>query len=581
MNLPLKAYWDLLSDHIRPQKGRFILLCVLLFGSIGLRILAPQIMRDFIDSALAGDALNDLIRMALLFIGVALVQQAVSVAVKYLGEVVSWTATNDLRTELAGHALQLDMHFHNDHTPGELIERIDGDVTELATFFSQFALNLVSNALLLVGILVVLFFEDWRVGLAFTVYSALTILVLGRLKDIAVPHQKARREAEANMYGFLEEQLAGTEDIRSSGAMDHSIRELFRHQAVILTHNRRAHFKSWIIDNSMGFALVTGNLLAITSGYWLYTAGLITIGTVYLFVHYINLLEEPFWAMTHEIESFQTIGACVERLTEFRGIQAQVVDGTLDEVSTRPLALSFQDVSFSYNGSGPVLDGVSFQVQPGGVLGLLGRTGSGKTTLARLVFRLYDVKEGSIRINNVDLRDFQLAALRRSISIVTQNVQLFRASIRDNLTFFDRSIPDERILQTLEDLELGDWYRSLPDGLDTVLEPGGRSLSAGEGQLLAFTRVFLRDPALVILDEASSRLDPATEARLERAIDRLLQGRTAIIIAHRLHTVQRADQIMILENGLVNEYGERSQLVSDPDSRFYQLLQTGLEEVLA
>jgi ABC-type multidrug transport system fused ATPase/permease subunit len=417
--------------------------------------------------------------------------------------------------------------------------------------------------------------------LAFTIYSALTILILGRLKDIAVPHQKARREAEANMYGFLEEQLAGTEDIRSSGAVDHSIRELFRHQAVILTHNRRAHFKRWIIENSMGFALVAGNLLAITSGYWLYTAGLITIGTVYLFVHYINLLEEPFWAMTHEIESFQTIGACVERLTEFRSFKAQVLDGTLDEVSSGPLALAFRDVGFSYNGSGPVLDGVSFQIQPGAVLGLLGRTGSGKTTLARLVFRLYDVKEGSIRINDVDLREFRLAAIRRNISIVTQNVQLFRASIRDNLTFFDRSIPDERILQTLDDLELGDWYRSLPNGLDTVLEPGGRSLSAGEGQLLAFTRVFLRDPALVILDEASSRLDPATEARLERAIDKLLQGRTAIIIAHRLHTVQRADEIMILENGSVSEYGERTQLVSDPGSRFYQLLQTGLEEVLA
>ena len=581
MNLPLKAYWDLLSDHIRPQRGRFILLTVLLFGSIGLRILAPQIMRDFIDSALAGDALNDLIRMALLFIGVAIVQQVVSVSVKYLGEVVAWTATNDLRAELAEHALHLDMHFHNDHTPGELIERIDGDVTELATFFSEFALNLVSNGLLLVGILIVLYFEDWRVGVAFSIYSVITVLVLGRLKDIAIPHQKARRQAEAEMYGFLEEQLAGTEDVRSSGAVDHSIRELFRHQSVILTHNRRAHFKRWIIENAMGLSLVTGTLLAIISGYWLYTAGLITIGTVYLFVHYINLLEEPFWAMTHEIESFQTIGACVERLTEFRSFKPEVLDGTREDFGSHPLALAFRDVSFSYNGSGPVLDGISFRIEPGSVLGLLGRTGSGKTTLARLIFRLYDVRSGSIQVNGVDLRDIRLGVLRPSISVVTQNVQLFRASIRDNLTFFDSSIPDERILSTLEDLELGDWYRSLPDGLDTELEPGGRSLSAGEAQLLAFTRVFLRDPSLVILDEASSRLDPATEARLERAIDKLLQNRTAIIIAHRLHTVQRADEIMILENGTVSEYGDRSQLATNPGSRFYQLLQTGLEEVLA
>jgi ABC-type multidrug transport system fused ATPase/permease subunit len=581
MNLPFKAYWDLLSQHIRPQKGRFALLSLLLFGSIGLRIVAPQIMRDFIDSALAGEALQILVSTALLFIAIALVQQGVAVSVTYVGENVAWTATNALRAELAWQALNLDMRFHNDHTPGELIERIDGDVTELATFFSQFALNLVSNGLLLIGILVALFLEDWRAGLAFAIYSVATILVLGRLKDIAVPHQKARRQAEAEMYGFLEEQLAGMEDVRSSGAVDYSIRELFRHQSGILIHNRRAHFKRWIIENSMGLALTVGTLLAILSGYWLFAAGLITIGTVYLFVHYINLLEEPFWAMTHEIESFQTIGACVERLTEFRNVKAEVLDGTKREVASRPLALAFEEVSFSYNGSDPVLDAVTFQLRPGSVLGLLGRTGSGKTTLARLIFRLYDVSAGSIRFNGLDLREYQIETLRRNVAIVTQDVQLFRASIRDNLAFFDRSIPDEQIVQTLVDLELGDWYRSLPKGLDTMLETGSRSLSAGEAQLLAFTRVFLQDPRLVILDEASSRLDPATEARLERAIDKLLEKRTAIIIAHRLHTVKRADEILILENGLILEYGSRQILVSDPGSRFSQLLNTGLEEVLA
>lgn len=581
MNLPFKAYWDLLSQHIRPQKGRFILLSILLFGSIGLRIFAPQIMRTFIDSALAGEALRTLTNTALAFIGVALLQQVIAVSVTYVGENVAWTATNALRAELAWHALNLDMRFHNDHSPGELIERIDGDVTELATFFSQFALNLVSNGLLLLGILIALFVEDWRAGLGFTVYAIATIWILGRLKDIAIPHQRARREAEAQLYGFIEEQLAGTEDIRSSGAVDYSIRELFRHQSTILGHNRKAHFKRWIIENAMGLALTTGTLLAITSGYWLYTAGLVTIGTVYLFVHYISLLEEPFWAMTHEIESFQTIGACVERLTEFRNFQPEVVDGKGVAIPSRPLALAFDNVTFAYNGNDPVLNGLTFQLRPGGVLGLLGRTGSGKTTLARLIFRLYDPKDGRITVNGADLRDAHLEVLRRNIAIVTQDVQLFRASIRENLTFFDRSISDEQILRTLEELELGDWIRSLPRGLDTELDTGSRSLSAGEAQLLAFTRVFLRNPGLVILDEASSRLDPATEARLERAIDKLLQDRTAIIIAHRLHTVHRADEIMILENGQVSEYGDRRQLAVDVNSRFYQLLQTGLEEVLA
>ncbi|NOH03176.1 MAG: ABC transporter ATP-binding protein [Chloroflexi bacterium] len=581
MNLSLKSYWNLLSDHIRPQRGRFILLAVMLFSSIGLRIFAPQIMRRFIDSALAGEALSTLTWTAVAFIGIALVQQGVHISVTWLGENVAWTATNALRAELAERALHLDMKFHNDHTPGELIERIDGDVTELATFFSQFALNLIANGLLMIGILVALFLEDWRVGLGFTVYSFLTLTILGEVKDIAVPHQKARREAEAQYFGFIEEQLSGTEDIRSSGAVDFSIRELFRHQGEILKHSRLAHFKRWIIENSMGLALTLGTLLAVTSGYWLFTAGIVTIGTVYLFVHYLNLLEEPFWAMTHEIESFQTIGACLERLTEFRNFKAEDKNDSGKAIDSHPLTLTFNDVTFSYNGSDSVLSRLSLDLKPGSVLGLLGRTGSGKTTLGRLIFRLYDVKEGGIKINGTDIREIQLDSLRRNIAIVTQDVQLFRASIRDNLTFFDRSIPDEKIIATLEELEMGDWFRNLPHGLDSELETGSRSLSAGEAQLLAFTRVFLRNPGLVILDEASSRLDPATEQKLEHAIDKLLKGRTAIIIAHRLHTIHRADDILILEKGIVSEYGDRRQLASNPSSRFHQLLQTGMEEVLA
>lgn len=580
MNISFKSYWNLLSDHIRPQKERFILLAVMLFGSIGLRIIAPQIMRRFIDSALAGEALSTLTWTAVAFISIALFQQGVAIGVTYLGENVAWTATNALRAELAEHAIHLDMHFHNDHTPGELIERIDGDVTELATFFSQFALNLIANGLLLVGILVALFLEDWRVGIGFTVFSILTLTILGKVKDIAVPHQKARREAEAQYFGFIEEQLSGTEDIRSSGAVDFSIRELFRHQKEILTHSRKAHFKRWIIENSMVLALTLGTLLAVASGYLLFTAGMVTIGTVYLFVHYLNLLEEPFWAMTHEIESFQTIGACVERLTEFRALKPEVKNKAGLEIDSHPLALTFEDVTFAYNGSDSVLTRLSFDLKPGSVIGLLGRTGSGKTTIGRLIFRLYDVNAGSVKVNKLDVRETSLDSLRRNIAIVTQDVQLFRASIRDNLTFFDRSIPDEKIIAALEELELGDWFRSLPKGLDSELETGSRSLSAGEAQLLAFTRVFLKNPGLIILDEASSRLDPATEQKLEHAMDKLLKDRTAIIIAHKLHTLHRADDVLIIDKGNTTEYGNRVRLASDSTSQFYQLLQTGMEEVL-
>ncbi|MEW5868469.1 MAG: ABC transporter ATP-binding protein [Chloroflexota bacterium] len=580
MNMPLRQYWDLLSRHIQPQRGRFSLLVVLMFASIGLQVINPQIMRAFIDEALAGEATRRLMAAALAFISIAILQQVVSVAVTYLGESVAWTATNALRAELARHCLQLDMDFHNKHTPGELIERIDGDVAEMANFFSQFVVVLLGNLLLLVGVLAALFIEDWRVGLAFSLFALLALLALNRVRDLAVPHQKARRQAEADLFGFVEEQLTGTEDIRSSGAVGFSLRELFRLQANILRHNRKAEFKRWILGIVMGGLLTLGSILAVGSGYFLFTGGAITIGTVYLLVHYANLLETPIWTLTHEVQSFQTIGACVERLAELRKVQRKVLDGSGDGLPDGPLPLAFDEVTFAYDADEPVLHELSFQLAPGKVLGLLGRTGSGKTTLARLVFRLYDPLAGTVLLNGADVRTPRLQALRQRVAMVTQDVQLFQASVRDNLTFFDHSVSDERIWQVVHELELEDWVQALPNGLDTHLESGGRSLSAGEAQLLAFMRVFLRDPGLVILDEASSRLDPSTEQRIERAMEKLLHNRTAIIIAHRLGTVQRADQVMILEQGRVSEFGDRRQLSSDPGSRFYSLLQTGLEEVL-
>jgi ATP-binding cassette subfamily B protein len=218
------------------------------------------------------------------------------------------------------------------------------------------------------------------------------------------------------------------------------------------------------------------------------------------------------------------------------------------------------------------------------VLGVLGRTGSGKTTLARLLLRFYDPTSGTVSLGGVDVREADLADVRRRATLVTQDVQLFHASVRDNLTFFDPAIDDARVLGILERVGLGNWLRRLPGStaegdLDSLMTAG--QLSAGEAQLLAFVRAFLRDPGVVILDEASSRLDPATERHIERAIDALLADRTGIVIAHRLATLQRCDEIAILESGQLVERGDRLALASDPSSRFAQLLRGGLEQVLA
>ena len=580
-NIPLKRYWELFATHIRPQKARFVLLTVLLLTSIGLQILNPQLMRYFIDSAVTGQPLSSLILAAVAFVGIALLQQVLGVSATYLGENVAWTATNALRAELARHCLSLDMSFHNNRSPGELIERIDGDVAELSNFFSQLVIRVFGNLLLLAGVLVVLFFQDWRIGIAFTLFAVVALAVLNRVRGLAIPYQKALRQAIADLTGFLEERLAGTEDIRSSGAVDFVMNGLYKLQHVILGHQRKAWTRGMAVGMVGSSLLVVGNVIAVIAGYFLYQGGDFTIGTVYLVIYYINLMARPIRELTQQTENLQNIGAATERLAELRRIEPKTVDGPGADFASGPLSLAFDDVTFAYVDGEPVLKNISFELEPGKVMGILGRTGSGKTTLARLVFRLYDTTEGFVELGGFAIRQSTLKALRQRVALVTQDVQLFQASVRDNLTFFNRNIPDTKILEVIEQLELSDWFDALPDGLDTRLETGGRSLSAGEGQLLALARVFLRDPGLVILDEASSRLDPATEQRIERAIDLLLRDRTALIIAHRLGTVERADHILILEEGRVIEQGNREGLAQDPDSRFHNLLRTGLEEVLA
>ncbi len=598
MRVTIQEYWDLLVDYLRPQRGWVIALAILLFTNIGLQLINPQIMRSYLDAALGGDTLETLTKMAAVFIVIAMLQQIVAVGVTYLSENVSWTATNWLRYDFAKHCLYLDMSFHNEHTPGEMIERIDGDINALSNFFSQFTLQILGNSILLVGVLILLFIENAAVGFSIGIFVVLTLIVINKLRNIAVPHWQESREASAEFYSYLEERIAGTEDIRASGAKSYVMRGFFMKLRTFWETTVKARLMAFALINITWVLFSFGTATAFIVGAILFRQGVLTIGTVYLIAHYTWMLSRPIERISQEIERLQEAGAGVARIQEFLRIERKLVDGeeplmgkdtlvTFQKVSSGALAVDLENVTFTYEDRDAceepelILKNINFHQNAGKVLGLLGRTGSGKTTLTRLLFRLYDPQQGRVLLNRTNLRQIPLRNLRQRIGIVTQNVQLFNASIRDNLTFFDPEIPDGEILRVIHQLGLTSWYETLENGLDTVLAAGGGDLSAGEAQLLALTRIFLKDPGLIILDEASSRLDPATEQLLVRAIDRLLEGRTGIIIAHRLATIQRADEIMILEQGRILEHGERAVLAADPGSEFYKLLQTGMEDVLA
>jgi ABC-type multidrug transport system fused ATPase/permease subunit len=595
---------DLLKTYLRPQKGRVVILALLIFTNLGLQLLIPQIMRDFIDSVTGGGALATLVRLAIFFITTAFIQQIFAIVTAYFTQNVGWSATNALREDLTQHALHLDMSFHKSHPPGEMISRIDSDVNTLNDFFSQFLLQLVGNLLLVIAILILLFLEDWRIGLVLTGFSGVAMLVINRFRNIAVPHWEAERKADADFYSFLEERLAGTADIRANGGRSYTIRQFFALIQSMFKRSIKAGFMVNIMLNAMFLVFALGNAVSLGIGGALYLSGIISIGTVYIVYQYNVLLERPLQDISRQLSNVQRSLASLKRVNQLLATKSKLTDPKLavQWLSTnKALGLHYDHVSFYYddhdelmtsseqveNTNEIVLKDIHFSLPQGEVLGLLGRTGSGKTTLSRLLFRLYDPQSGTISISPnasqpslVDIRQLPLANLRNCIGMVTQNIELFHASVRDNLTFFDKSIEDSHILDVIHSLGLSHWYHSLKDGLDTFLESGGGGLSAGEAQLLAFVRIFLKDPGVVVLDEASSRLDPATEHLIEKAVNRLIEGRTALIIAHRLKTVQRADKIMILENGQIAEFGDRQSLASDPYSRFNQLLKTGLDEVL-
>ena len=466
-----------------------------------------------------------------------------------------------------------------------MIERVDGDTTALSNFFSQFVIYVIGSSFFLLGVLILVFREDWRVGAALTAFSILAFIVFNLTRNIAVPIYTAERESYARLYGFIEERLLGLEDIRTNGAGDYTVNRFYQVNNGVFARIKKSEVMSEGLRAITGIMFALGYALAMGMGIWLYREGTFTIGAVFLIFYYTSMLREPLFQISQQINDLQRATAGLKRIEELHRIQTGIQDGKeklvtpSGKLEVMPLGIAFDNVHFAYNPGDPVLRDISFSLDPGKTLGLLGRTGSGKTTITRLLFRFYDIQRGQIRIGDQNIRDIFLDDLRQHVGLVTQDVQLFNASVRDNLTLFRPDFSDKKIVAILDDLGLGAWYASLSEGLETELSAS--SLSAGEAQLLAFARVFLKDPSLVILDEPSSRLDPATEQNINFAVERLLQDRTGIIIAHRLETVERVDNILILDDGQVREFGLRAELVADPNSQFSRLLNTGFEELIA
>jgi len=570
----------LIARYARPELARLALLAAALAGAVALSVAAPLAVRRFIDAVTGavGAPLARLWMLAGLFLAATLAGQGARVAANWLAQRIAWAATNRLRRDLVRHCLDLELAFHHAHAPGEMIERIDGDAGELAGVFSQVLLQVAGAALTIAAVVAVLSAEDWRAGALIGTLAGAGFAVLIGTRNVAADAVGLERASRAELAGFLAERIGGLDDIRANAGAPHVMRRLGEITGVL---NARVHGAArvgrmvWAMSAAM---FTAASLAALALGVWLFERREASLGAVYLFVQYAAMLREPFYLVGAHLQEAQRAGASLRRIRALLALRAPPAGGARSGWLDGPPAVSFERVSFAY-AAAPVLDEVSLELAPGETLGVVGRTGAGKTTLTRLLARLYEPTGGTIRVGGRDLAETALPWLRARIGVVTQDVRIFAASVRENASLFDPAIPDARIAAVLAELSLGDWLGRQPAGLAS--EIAAASLSAGEAQLLAFARVFLKDPALVILDEATSRLDPATDRLVEQATARLLRGRTAVIVAHKLATVRRADRIVVMEAGRIVEAGRPAALEADPGSRFARLLAAAHDGVLA
>lgn len=569
------SHWRALLALLRPDATRWCVLGVLLGVGSALALAGPLVVRRIIDDAAAGATTAEITRLAVLFLVIAFAAQAITVVVSWFATVTAWRTTNQIRLNLARHVLGLDHEFHRRHTPGELIQRVDGDVTSVSDFLGRVVPRAVGAVLLIVGMVAVLVFVDWRLALGTLAYALLSLTVIVRGRHRAVGEASDEMGSYAQLYGGIEERLTAAEDLRSNGAGPHAMWRFVEESsdAMVSSVRREGAFLRlwWAVQG----AVAGGSVIALVCSALLVERGMITVGTAFLLFQYVLLLARPLEDVVDQLETVQKANGAMVRVIDLLAVEPTIVDAGSAAVSPPPgpLAIDLSDVVFDY-GDEVVLRDIELHVAPGRSVGVVGRTGSGKTTLSRLLLRLVEATRGSLALGGVPIEQISLKELRSRVALVPQEVELFTGSVRDNVAMFDPTPTDDQVIAALRNAGLD----ALADGgIHRPLGSGGAGLSAGEAQLLALARVWLRDPDLLVLDEATARVDPQTEVQIEQAVSQLMAGRTTVIIAHRLSTLHRVDEIVVLDHGRIVEHGARAALAADTGSRFHRLLQLALD----
>jgi len=565
-----KYFGSFLIKYLKGERKIMILLAVFFISNILLQIALPQVLSYFIDSAKAGKSISFISLIVLIYLGTIIVKMACGVCESYLAQRFGWKITNSFRKDVLEHFLKIDMEHHEKWTSGEVITRLDEDVEGLFSYFYILIFKLVGSTLLMIGVLTALALKNVIIALAMLIMCIISIWIFKAIQDYGMKLYVKRSEAISKFNGIVKEKVDNIIEIRTNGAEKyalHSIKEAMKKRFKESLPANMMYSKLWsastIIDAS-------ATVLALTIAVVLWDKRLITLGTVYLIYTYSELIYNPLQEFRNNLTDLQNAKAGLIRVKEMLDMESKLAEGSI-EIEDKKITLTVKNLSFGYFENSDVLQNISFELKPGERLGIMGETGCGKTTLAKILARLYEFNRGEIMLNGISIKELNSESLRNTIAYCTQEVQFLHGTLRDNITLYDEDFSDEAILSAIKHIGLEQWFQKFPEGLDTYLEMGKNNLSAGEAQLISIIRVCLKDPGIIILDEISSRLDYVTEQRILAALDILTLNRTVITIAHKLSALRWIENIMILKDGRVVEYDRKEKLEKDETSRFYCL----------
>ena len=552
-----------LMTFVQKYRRLLLLAFICMMASTAFLLIMPQLISQVVDTVLGDGERSDLIWLAIAVVGAGALRGISAFGNSYLTEVVSQKTAYDIRNSLYDKLQRLSFAFHDQAQTGELMSRATADVEAIRMFFGRGLLRLLQIIILFVAISFLLVRLNWPLALLTMAFLAAVgwraVIVSRLLRPIWLKIQQLM----ARLGTILEENLTGVRTVRSF-AHEQEESHKFSTQAALLYEEHMTATRQRAFNISLMVFLVTIPVaLILWYGGRQVIAGTLTVPGLTLFIFYVIIMGMPVRRLGFITNIFSRTVSGGQRILEILDTESVVKEKPgaieLDDVKA---AVRFENVSFSYESAAPILKNISFSVQPGQLVALVGALGSGKSTIAHLIPRFYDVSSGSIAIDGIEIRDVTLDSLRRNVGIVQQDTFLFSATIRDNIAYGAANADMEHVVAAAKAAQLHDFIQSLPDAYETWVGERGVTLSGGQRQRLAIARTLLINPSILIMDDSTSSVDAGTEHLIRRALDELIKGRTTFIITHRLPIIRNADLILVLEDGQVVERGRHSELMA-------------------